>query len=228
VPVGHTKETLLSSIKASVRTYPINKVVLVLGINKDEKSERRARKIADEVEKGLEIILCERMYTDLFDVLTATNDLVIKAKNEKKSGNKVVFNISGSLRTVDIAAYIASVITKSISIVGVPEYKNDNIVGVKEVYEVPNIPASGLSDVKLSVLALLDKENWKSLNEISENFDKTSNIKLDSKKSKMSFHLDDLKRLKLVETKKDNKILLVRLSKLGLAYYNGLKPERLH
>ena len=225
VPVGHTKEMLISSIKESIKKYPITKVVFILGINEEDESEKKARKVADEVEKALGIIKCERSYTDLFDIPTAANDLVNKVVDEEKTDSKVLFNLSGSLRTIDIAGYIAAVITKSDVIVGIPKYRGDKIVGIKEFLPAPTLPLPEISTIKLSVLALLDDEKWKSLDELSRAFDTESDIKIGSKKSKISFHLEDLKKLGFIETeKKDkNKILFIRINKLGLAYYNRLK-----
>lgn len=222
VPVGHTRETLISSIKELIKEYPVSKVILILGKNEQDESEQKARKVADDVEKELSFIKFDRTYTDLFDVLTAASDLVLRARQEQAKGLMVLFNLSGSLRTVDIAGYIASVITKSESCVGVPDYKDGKICGIKKVYPIPKLPSWDITDSKIKVLGLLDDEKWKTLDDLSKEFDPDSEIKLESKKSKMSFHMNDLKKLEFIETVRDKKTLLVRRTKLGRVFYNGL------
>jgi hypothetical protein len=224
VPVGHTPEILEESIKESIKTYPVNKLILVLGRNEDEEGEKMAREVADKVEKNLAFITSERFKTDLFDVLTAVDDLVQKTNKEKKDGSKVIFNISGSLRTIDIACYITSLLTGSDSCVGAPLYKNKKLVGLRGLCPLPIIPIIKPTAVKVSILGMLDTKNWKSLEDLADEYNQ-EDIKIGSKKSKISFHLKDLKEANLVETTKKDKTLTIRLTKLGSVYYNNFKSE---
>jgi hypothetical protein len=223
VPVGHTKETLVDSIKESIKNYPVNKVILVLGKNKEEESEKKARRVADEVKKELALINFGSMETDVKDVIAAANDLVVQARQEKKEGSKVVFNLSGSLRTLDIAGYIASLLTKSYSCVGIPDYKEGKASGIKDICPLPEIPVIEITKPKVDILELLSMDEWISLEELSKKYAAKSKIKALSKKSKTSFHLIELRKFKLIETDKPKKLLLIKLTKLGLLYYNAFK-----
>lgn len=103
-----------------MKNYPVSKVILVLGKNRENASEKRARKVAEQVRKDLGFLSFDSMETDAKDVVSAATDLVIRARQEKKSGNRIVYNLSGSLRTLDIAGYIASLLTGSQASVGIP------------------------------------------------------------------------------------------------------------
>ncbi len=226
VPVGHTTATLLDSIKQaiakSLEEYPISKVVFVLGKKDYEESEKKARDVADDVEKGLGIIPCERIYVDLDDVLSAAYDIVLKIKRER-TDKDVIVNLSGSLRTVDIAGYIAASITNSKVIIGLPSYKDGKLEGVRAVKDISLMPIEEISPEKLSVLGLLNTSEWKSLDDLAKELSKKSKAGYKSLKSKISFHLKYLRQKKFVETKREKRTLLIKLSGLGKVYYEGLK-----
>jgi len=99
------------------------------------------------------------METDAKDVVSAATDLVIRARWEKAEGNRIVYNLSGSLRTLDIAGYIASLLTGSQACVGIPAYEDDRITGIKGMAALPEIGVIGLSLPKRKVLSLLPQRN---------------------------------------------------------------------
>jgi hypothetical protein len=234
IPVGHTAITLLDSIRLTIKgsvidsskEYPLSKVVFVLGNKENEESEKKARGVAKEVEKKLCALLgipCDSIKVDLDDTLSAANDIAQRIREEKRTGNRVVLNLSGSLRTVDIAGYIAASATDSEVIIGLPAYKNDKLVGIREVRNIPLIPIEKISNEKLSILGLLDTTEWKSLDILAKVLSKNSEAEVESLKSKISFHLNYLRERQFVETKKEKKVLLIKLSKLGNVYYEALK-----
>lgn len=223
VPIGHTKETIIDSIKKSLSMYPISKVVFVLG-DREQASETKARVVAAEVEKSLGLIPCEKIQMDLEDVLGTAHKLVLKIREEKKVFEEIILNLSGSLRTVDIAGFMAASITESKVLIGPPEYdKEGKIKGVKYVIDVPLMPVEKMSEEKLEVLGLVSIKEWKSLDALSIELGKKTKLKPNSLKSKIRFHLGDLKGKKFIETKKDGKTLLIKLSELGKVYYEGLR-----
>jgi len=134
--VGHHKEKLLDSIKA-LRDYPVRKIVLAIG-KQESSGERKARKIAEELAQELGSVWdVEVVEVDKKDVMKAALQLVSLIKRE----GKVILNISGSLRTFAIAAYIAACITNSRIITSIPKYdESDREIGIEEIVEIPVLP----------------------------------------------------------------------------------------
>lgn len=220
VPVGHTKETLVESI----RQYPISRVILLLGDNPSLESEQRARGIAKEITKDLGSVKIQEVEVDADNVPSAALAITELMKKEKESGNKVMVNLSGSLRSIGLAAYIAAIATKSEAYVGIPEYSGNKISGVKHVIDVPVMPLKQLSEGKRAILKLLKKAEYgidQMIAKISPKLKKNSQEYL-SERSRLSHHLNDLKQEKLVETIKEGKNIKIRLTQLGKIYMEGL------
>jgi len=158
------------------------------------------------------------METDAKDVVSAATDLVIRARWEKAEGNRIVYNLSGSLRTLDIAGYIASLLTGSQACVGIPAYEGDRITGIKGMAALPEIGVIELSKPKRKVLSLLSRDEWITLEELSRRYGAKSAITEGSKKSKTSYHLAELSRRGLIETEKEKKVMRIRMTGIGRMY----------
>ena len=110
--VGHHRDRLMDSI-TRCRKYPIHRVVLVLGSD-DTSGERISKKVADKVKHDLSPLFDVSITrVDKRDVMNAASQLVDLIQREREMGYSCLLNISGSLRTFSIAAYIAGCLTQS-------------------------------------------------------------------------------------------------------------------
>jgi len=221
VPVGHTTETLVESL----RHHPISRIILILGDKPSTKPEKRAREIATEIKTALGTLPFQELEVDMDDITAAALQITEAMKHEKDAGNKLMVNLSGSLRSIGLAAYMAATAVKAECYVGLPEYKGDNITGVKQIVDVPLFPIKQIGTEKLKLLKAL-KEKSIGIDEIIEilkpkTTKKTKNYL--SERSRISHHIKDLKNQKLIETQKEGKNIKIRLTQLGTIYLEGME-----
>jgi len=210
VPVGHTKETLIGSL----RRFPVDRVVLVLGKNKEAEGEKRARKVAAGLKKDLGSIPWEELFLDLDDVSSVALAVSERISRERAKGCEVLINLSGSLRSAGVGCYLAALVMGARAYIGLPEYRNGKVVGVREVGEVPLVPLKDLSSEKKDILkALLSGPRLMGELLLEET---------ESERSRLSYHLKDLKKDGLVDTKKEGRNLKVSLTFAGQLYAGGL------
>ena len=147
--VGHHKERLLESIRA-LRTLPVEKIVLFVG-DRNLPGEHKVRKVAEELKKELEVIWeVEIAEIDKKNVTRAVTQLISAINREKREGREVVINASGSLRTLAIAGYIASCVTKSRIFTSIPKYnEKGEEIGIEEIIEIPTLPIDFPSDEQM-------------------------------------------------------------------------------
>lgn len=213
VPVGHTKETLVQSL----RRFPVSKVVLVLGNKPETDSEKKAREIAKQVKEELGSIPCEEIEVDGDDIPSAALTIIEKIKKEE--GVKVIINLSGSLRSIGVAAYIAALVTESETYIGIPEYVNGKVIGVQKIVEVPIIPLIPFSAGKREILHALSKSEL-TLDELIKKLRpkiKKCSSEYAIEKSRLSHHITDLKEEHFIEST-GGKNAKINLTKLGQIY----------
>lgn len=214
VPVGHTAETLIESL----RRHPLNRIIFIVGNKPKRDSEKKAQLIVKKVKDALGSLSYDELPVDPEDVFSAA--IAISQKiNEEPESSEVMVNLSGSLRTIGIAAYIAALMTKSKAYVGVPDYKDDKPVGIREIVNLPLIPVNELSEGKQNILKVVG-ESEKSLDEIVESLNpklKVGSQEYMSEKSRISHHLKDLKE-NIIDTDKDGRNLKIKLTELGKLY----------
>ncbi len=219
VPVGHTKETLVESL----RRFPVGRIILVLGDDPGREGERKARRIAEEVKRDMGSIPCEEIYVNLDDVLSTTLTLVRKIREETGKGCEVKLNLSGSLRSVNIAGYLTALMTSAPAYVGIPEYKGDRISGIREIQYMPCIPLKELSGEKKGIIKLLSSGEGMYLEDlISKLKPRLHKSGYDNERSRLSYHIKDLRRDGFVETVKEGRNLKIKLSGFGRVYAEGL------
>ncbi len=214
--VGHHKEKLLESIKA-LRNHPAMKVILAVG-QQESSGERKARKIAEELKKELETVYdVDIAEIDKKNVVNAASQLVELVKSEKKKGNDVVLNISGSLRTFAVAAYIAACVTGASIITSIPRYEGDDEVGIEEIIEIPILPISLPGREQLEILSSIG-EGVDSLDDLILRLN--SDMEKDSKefrteRSRLSHHLAKLERSGFISRKKAGRNVRIEPTDLG-------------
>ncbi len=240
--IGHTKERIIESIRCS-RSYSVGKIILVVGEQKSS-GELKARQIAEELTKDLATFFeVEIMRIDKKDVMWAAQQLTSKIRSEQTKGSDVLLNMSGSLRTFSIAAYIAGCITGSKMVTAIPEYdKDDNEIGIEDVIDLPALPINMLKDEQLRILAALGGDYNKSPTSPSRKKKRSGPIEpvdikgvasLDelvlllnpkiekgtdafaTERSRLSHHLKNFESMGLVTKTKSGKNVGVKLTGLG-------------
>ena len=153
--IGHTKERIIESIR-SLRSYSVDKIILVVG-EQESTGELKARGIAEELTLDLATFFdVETMQIDKKDIMRAAQQISGRIRREQTAGQDVLLNMSGSLRTFSIAAYIAGCITRSKMITAIPKYdEDDNEVGIEDMIDLPALPLNTLKEEQLRILAAL-------------------------------------------------------------------------
>ncbi|MBN2014509.1 MAG: helix-turn-helix transcriptional regulator, partial [Candidatus Altiarchaeota archaeon] len=146
----------------------------------------------------------------LDDVTATALTLIDVIRKEQAAENEVKINLSGSLRTAGIAAYLAAQTTETKAYIGLPEYKNGKITGIRSVKEAPRLPLKKLSKEKKEILVKL-KNTETLLEELMKE-------KTESERSRISYHLSDLKKDGLIETSRKGRNIKAKLTDAGRLY----------
>lgn len=225
--VGHHKDRLMDSI-SRYRKYPIHRVTLVLG-NDDSSGERISRKVADKVKHELSALFeVSIIRVDKRDIMNAASQIVDLIQKEREKGYECILNISGSLRTFAIAAYIAGCLTQSPMITAIPRYDDDDLeVGAEEIIELPPIPvlfpkkdqAQLLEAIAGSSGYLEDliSELTPGVREAPEEYAK--------ERSRLSHHLKKIEDMGFVTKERVGKQVMFSLSPLGRIYGKVCKGD---
>ncbi len=215
--VGHHKERLLESIKA-LREYPVSKVVLAVGEH-DTSGERIARRIAEEMAEELKTVWDVRIVEiDKKNVMRAASQLVQIIKDEKERGENTILNVSGSLRTFAVAAYIAACITGSKLISSIPLYnEKDEEVGIEEIVEIPVLPVDLPGKEQLEIISALGN-GVKSLDELVLRLNpdiKKGSQEFRGERSRISHHIAKLEDVGFVRRNKVGRNVRIEVTGLG-------------
>lgn len=220
IPVGFTKPTLIESMK----NYPFHRVYLVLGREETE-AELRARKLADEIEEDISgIAEVLRIKVSFDDIYSSSAEIIKIIKREKKLGNEVMLNISGSMRSLAIACYLAASLCGVKAYIGLPEYHGDAVVGISRVVEVPLFPIREVNGEKLEILKILfERKQLSSIDELisilkPEIFKKSRARDYLKERSRISYHLKELEKGKFIKSEKKGKRKVLELTELGYLY----------
>ena len=220
VPVGHTKETIIESL----RRHPLGRVILVTGDNPGVESERKARQTILEVRKALGTVPAQEVYVNLNDIPSIALTIIEIIREEDKQGRQVLLNLSGSLRSLDIACYMAALATKSQVYVGIPSYRKDKITGVDHIQDIPLFPTKIYQKEKKLILEKLGRQG-KTLEQLTTQLKtkvKKGTQAYLTEKSRISHHIKDLKKEGLIETSREGKTLNIQLTTIGKIYVEGL------
>ncbi len=215
--VGHHKERLMESI-TRFKKHPLHRVILVIGVD-EISGEKISRKVAMSVRNEL-TPLCEVSITkvDKRNVMVAAAQIVDIIQKEESAGNTCVLNMSGSLRTYAVAAYIAGCLTRTMMFTSIPRYnEQDQEVGVDEIIDLPAIP---VEYPKKDQVQLLESIRTGSgfledlILQFNPELDRTSD-EFSNERSRLTHHLKKLEDRGFVIKEKSGKNVLFRLSPLG-------------
>ena len=215
--VGHTKERIIESIRSS-RKFSIEKIILITG-EQESTGETKSRKIAEELKADLTPVFdVGVMHIDKKDIMRAAGQLTHIIRDEKTQGREVLINISGSLRTFSVAAYISGCITRSRMITAIPKYdKNDNEVGIEDLIDLPFLPLFSLKDEQRRILEAVG-EGVDSLDDLVMRLNPKMKKNTDAfpkERSRLSHHLKNFEEIGLVSKEKSGKNVGIRLTGLG-------------
>ncbi|RMF89942.1 MAG: hypothetical protein D6733_05175 [Methanobacteriota archaeon] len=225
IPVGHTKQTLIEGM----RQFPFHKAVLVLG-KEAGPGERQAEAVAEEIEKELGgLAEVERMHVDMDDIYSAARDIAARIKAEEKAGNQVMVNISGSLRSVGIACYLACAVTGAELYMALPSYEDGRVTGIRRVIKIPLFPIKTVGREEESILLyLFEKGPVDSMDRLILGLygkDKDSPGYL-NERARMSYHIKKLREKGFIDTDRHGKSLRISLSKMGEVYSAGHRAAK--
>ena len=214
MPVNPEKEILLESIKKI--DHPIQKVYLLLG-----KDDNESQKAAEEIEKTLNVqIEVEKTYIDENDVYSAVLEILKIVKREISEGNEVIVNATGSTKTVCIACYIASQLSRSKFYMMMQKVENGKVVN--EIVELLIPPLKKIGEDKVTIIKIISEEGGEveSINKLIELLEgKTKDQKeYMAQRARMSYHLKGLEEDGLVVMQREGKNVKIKLTELGKAY----------
>jgi len=215
--VGHHKDRLMESI-TRYRKYPIQRVTLVLG-DDDSSGERISRQVADKVKRELSPLFeVSIVRVDKRDIMNAASQIVDLIQKERSRGYECILNISGSLRTFSIAAYIAGCLTQSPMITSIPRYDDaDQEVGVEEIIELPTIPVQYPKKDQVQLLEAIASSSGYLEDLILQMNPRVKEIPDDfaKERSRLTHHLKKIEEMGFVTKEKIGKQVMFSLSPLG-------------
>ncbi|MFQ5976383.1 MAG: DUF6293 family protein, partial [Candidatus Hydrothermarchaeales archaeon] len=197
VPVGHTKIKLLESLKQ----FPLQKVVLLLGKDRNLEGEDTARQTAMDLRMDIKVIAeVEEEMIDKEDVLQCALDITKIIVKERNDGFEVKLNATGSMKTVGIGCYIAALVTGVEIYSGLSAYdENGENIGIKKILPIPPFPIKDISKGQFKILKGL-YENGGSVNSVDELISIVNAAASPEKsgyqkeRARFSYHLKELKK----------------------------------
>jgi CRISPR-associated protein Csa3 len=215
--VGHHKERLMESI-AGFRKFPIHRVTLVIG-DDDSTGERISKKVANSVRKDLaRLFEVSIVRVDKRDIMKAASQVVDLVEKERESGYECILNMSGSLRTFAIAAYIAGCLTQCPMITSIPRYDDeDREVGVEEIIELPPVPVHFPKKDQAELLDAIAESSGYLEDLIVELSPEVKDMpdEFARERSRLAHHLKKIEEMGFVTREKIGKNVMFTLSPLG-------------
>ena len=219
--VGHTKQRLIEAIKQ----FPLGKIILVLGDNPQLEGEALVVETANAVEEVFSgLISIERITVKKEDVLSAAIKILEVIMTEIRAGLDIQINISGSLRQMAIACYIAALVSKTQIYSVIPEYNPQyEEVGISRVHYIPLFPIKKLSPIKLQILQTLAKEAVVgSINElITKIYSNPPDNSNNTLRAKTSYYLKELEKDGFILKERLGKSVNIKMTQIGNIYSLG-------
>lgn len=222
VPVGFKSNKLIASLKQ----FPVHKIVLMIhaGDHEDERVMTAVKDI-EHAFKGFDVMtfLIEREA-----VLYSSLQILSLIEKEVKAGSTVKINISGGMRNVGIAAYIASLVSGIPIYSDIPGYK-DGTYYLEGILDIPLIPIKELAKEQMVLLEKLG-DGVDSVDELISRLKpelEKGTVDFGNERSRLSHHIRKLSADGFIETQKNSKNLVIEKSKLGEIYLKGSEIKKL-
>jgi CRISPR-associated protein Csa3 len=179
----------------------------------------KSRQIAEELKTDLTPFFdVAIMQIDKRDIMRAAGQITRIIRDENSQGRDVLINMSGSLRTFSIAAYISGCVTRSRMITAIPKYdKNDNEIGIEDLIDLPPLPLFNLKDEQRRILEGVG-DGVDSLDDLVMRLNprmKKNSDAFPKERSRLSHHLKNFEEIGLVRKEKNGKNVGVQLTGLG-------------
>jgi len=227
VLVGHTKVRLVEGIKQ----IPTDRLVLVVGNNPNLEGEVKVYEIAEEIEGIFEKLMqVSQIRVDKENVFQAAIQLLTVIREEILEGNEVQINVSGSLRQIAIASYIAALVSGTAIYSVIPKYdSNFQEVGIEKFYSIPSFPIKELSREPIKILQLLEQEKQIESVEvlISMIYPNATKARLNRLRAKISYYLKSLQEEGFIRKQREGKKVTLELTPLGKIYMMGQSIKNL-
>ena len=216
--VGLHKERLLDSIRKT-DSYPVAKVILIVGEQQsggEEFSHNVALEIANEISDLFEV---ELALVDKIDVFRGASQIINLIQMERDAGRSCLINLSGSLCTFAVSAYIAGCVSSTTVLSSIPQYDDeDREVGVEGMTPLQLLPLAPPGKEQMELLDALGN-GAPSLDELI--FRLHPQIEKDTQpfykeRSRISHHLKKLKENGFIHKTKSGKNIHIEPSELGM------------
>jgi len=227
VLVGHTKVRLVDGIKR----VPTDKLVLVVGDIPNLEGEAKVVEIAEAIESIFrDLMTIEWLKVDKEDIFAAARTILQKVEDEVEGGIEVKINISGSLRQMAIACYIAALVSKTPIFSVLPEYDaNFQEIGVKEVYEIPYFPIKQVSAAEVEILKVVNQKGIvESIEQLmAETYGKVTEQDYNRVRAKISYYVKELEEEGYIQKRRAGQKVQIELTQLGEIYVVGQEISKL-
>ncbi|NHI94902.1 MAG: hypothetical protein EAX96_20605 [Candidatus Lokiarchaeota archaeon] len=215
-----------------IKRFPLNKLVLLVGKDVELEGEPRVIKIADDLEATFQnIATIKRHAIDKEAIYPATIDILKIILDEVKDNHDVLLNLSGSLRHMAIACYMAAVVSNTKAISVIPKYSENFLeIGVKNVYTVPSFPIKEINEERMTILKMLTTEKIESLQQLMTLLYGNKSLQVQNKmRAKLSYYVKDLLEDGFIEKKKTGKTVQLSLTEMGDIFLlgNEIKENKL-
>ncbi len=197
--------------------------------------ESRVREVASGLESIFQgLMRVERLLVNKEDVFDACRVVLEKLHDEVKLGNEVLINVSGSLRQMAIACYIAALVSGTPIYSVIPEYGDDfQEIGVKEIHSIPHFPITEISANSLRILEILNEKGAvRSIDQLMVLLDSESEKEEYHRfRGRINYYLKELDAVKFIDRERRGKSVRLRLTDSGRIFIFGhriraLKAEK--
>lgn len=222
VLVGHTVNRLVEGIKQ----FRIEKIILLVGDNPNLEGELKVFDVAQElIDLFGNIAMVEQKAINKEAIFQATIQILTLMLQEVKEEHDILLNVSGSLRQMAIACYIAALVTGTKIISVVPKYtERGEEIGIKEIHELPYFPIKEINKERFDVLTILEQESTLSIQDLVI---KMFNTKSEQARAKINYYIGDLLEDGFIFKKRVGKEVHLELTETGKIMLLGHQIKKL-
>lgn len=223
VPVGFTSNKLIASLKQ----FPVHKIILLTHTGDDKNKD--VMSALEEIRQAFQGFDIEVFLVDRETVLDSSLEILYIIEKEVKEGRTVKINISGGMRNIGIAAYIASLVSDVPIYSDIPDHTQDGTYHLKGILDIPLFPIKDLAREQTDMLEKLG-DGVDSVDELISRLKpelEKGTADFGNERSRLSHHIRKLSSAGFIETERNSKNLAIRKSKLGEIYLQGREIKRM-
>lgn len=219
-PVGFHPEKIVESI----RQFPVHKVIMI--IHPGDENKPSVMNAVNSIDNAFGDIDIEKVSVERENIIKASLDLIDIASREIKNGNQVMFNISGGLRNISMAAYFVGMVSGIDTYTDIPQ-SNEEKYSLKGILSIPYLPIAQLRKEQLRILDHLEDDADSQDELIYRLNPDIGQEDLGKERSRLTHHLKHLRDIDLVETIKMGKKSVVKRTAMGTLYCKGNRLKTL-